>query len=90
MLVAGVACVSPPRKQRCRSSAVRPPTIRRQPVGPSPLYPQTQSTVSGFFDAALAFVAGLSVLVRPELALVGGLALVMMLIAATQTGGGAG
>ena len=34
------------------------------------------------FDAALAFVAGLSVLVRPELALVGGLALVMMLVAA--------
>jgi arabinofuranosyltransferase len=33
------------------------------------------------FTAALAFVAGLSVLVRPELALIGGLALVMMLIA---------
>jgi len=32
------------------------------------------------FTAALAFVAGLSVLVRPELALIGGLALVMMLI----------
>ena len=31
----------------------------------------------------LAFVAGLSVLVRPELALIGGLALVMMLVAAT-------
>ena len=38
-----------------------------------------QSTIPGL--AALAFVAGLSVLVRPELALVGGLALVMMLIA---------
>jgi arabinofuranosyltransferase len=34
------------------------------------------------FDAALGFVAGLSVLVRPELALIGGLALVLMLIAA--------
>ena len=34
------------------------------------------------FEANLAFVAGLSVLIRPELALVGGLALVMMLIAA--------
>ena len=34
-----------------------------------------------FFTAALAFVAGLSVLVRPELALIGGLGLVMMLIA---------
>ncbi|MGY4708084.1 flagellar motor control protein ZomB [Mycolicibacterium sp. CBM1] len=33
------------------------------------------------FTAALAFVAGLSVLVRPELALIGGLALVMLLIA---------
>lgn len=40
---------------------------------------QRQSTASGL--AALAFVAGLSVLVRPELALIGGLALVMMLIA---------
>lgn len=37
---------------------------------------------TGWFTAALAFVAGLSVLVRPELALVGGLALVMMLLAA--------
>ena len=36
-----------------------------------------------WFTAACAFVAGLSVLVRPELALIGGLALVMMLIAAT-------
>ena len=35
-----------------------------------------------WFTGALAFVAGLSVLVRPELALIGGLALVMMLIAA--------
>ncbi|MCB0933593.1 MAG: hypothetical protein KDB71_17065 [Mycobacterium sp.] len=35
-----------------------------------------------WFTAGLAFVAGLSVLVRPELALIGGLALVMMLIAA--------
>ena len=34
------------------------------------------------FTVALAFVAGLSVLVRPELALIGGLALVMMLVAA--------
>ncbi|HTY27841.1 MAG TPA: flagellar motor control protein ZomB, partial [Mycobacterium sp.] len=35
-----------------------------------------------WFVAVLAVVAGLSVLVRPELALIGGLALVMMLIAA--------
>lgn len=34
------------------------------------------------FSVALAFVAGLSVLIRPELALIGGLALIMMLIAA--------
>ncbi len=40
------------------------------------------NVVSRFFDAALAFVAGLSVLVRPELALIGGLALIMMLVAA--------
>ena len=39
--------------------------LRRRPSGPR-------------FLGALAFVAGLSVLVRPELALVGGLALVMM------------
>nr|WP_167096690.1 flagellar motor control protein ZomB [Mycobacterium sp. DL592] len=35
-----------------------------------------------WFTAALAVVAGLSVLVRPELALMGGLALVMMVISA--------
>jgi arabinofuranosyltransferase len=35
-----------------------------------------------FFLGALAFVAGFSVLVRPELALMGGLALIMMLVAA--------
>jgi len=34
------------------------------------------------FTATLAFVAGLSVLVRPELALIGGLALIMMVVAA--------
>lgn len=34
------------------------------------------------FTAALAFLAGLSVLVRPELALIGGLALAMMVLAA--------
>jgi arabinofuranosyltransferase len=59
-----------------------PPTIRRHPTGPPQPLPQSTSAVSRFFDAALAFVAGLSVLVRPELALIGGLALVMMLIAA--------
>ncbi|MGH9062297.1 MAG: flagellar motor control protein ZomB, partial [Acidimicrobiales bacterium] len=35
-----------------------------------------------WFTGVLAFVAGCSVLIRPELALVGGLALVMMLVAA--------
>ena len=34
------------------------------------------------FTVALAFVAGCSVLVRPELALIGGLALILMLVAA--------
>ena len=44
--------------------------------------PSQRNAVSWLFDTALAFVAGLSVLVRPELALIGGLALIMMLIAA--------
>ncbi|MGI9162667.1 MAG: flagellar motor control protein ZomB [Mycobacterium sp.] len=35
------------------------------------------------FNAALAFVAGLSVMVRPELALIGGVVLLMMLAAAS-------
>jgi len=39
---------------------------------------------SRVFIGALAFVAGFSVLVRPELALMGGLALIMMLIAASN------
>ena len=43
--------------------------------------PDRRRTAGTGFLAALAFVAGLSVLVRPELALIGGLALVMMLIA---------
>ena len=37
---------------------------------------------SARFDGALACLAGLSVLVRPELALIGGVALVMLLVAA--------
>ena len=44
-----------------------------------PLRTRSDSRV---FLGALAFVAGFSVLVRPELALMGGLALIMMLIAA--------
>src|SRR4051812_15881743 len=59
-----------------------PPTLRRAPFSATPVPPSTTNVVGGFFDAALAFVAGLSVLVRPELALVGGLALIMMLVAA--------
>ena len=42
-----------------------------------------RNAVGRGFTAALAFVAGLSVLVRPELALIGGVALVMMLVAAS-------
>ncbi|WP_422743931.1 flagellar motor control protein ZomB [Mycobacterium sp. WMMD1722] len=41
-----------------------------------------RSPVSRRFATALAFVSGMSVLVRPELALIGGLALVMQLVAA--------
>jgi arabinofuranosyltransferase len=41
-----------------------------------------RNATGGPFDAALAFVAGASVLVRPELALIGVLGLLMMLIAA--------
>ncbi|WP_414687908.1 flagellar motor control protein ZomB [Mycobacterium sp.] len=52
-----------------------PPAGRAVDVEPA-------NVVGPWFTGALAFVAGLSVLVRPELALVGGLALVMMLIAA--------
>ncbi len=44
--------------------------------------PRKTSRTSPMFDGVLAAVAGLSVLVRPELALIGGLALIMMLIAA--------
>jgi arabinofuranosyltransferase len=40
------------------------------------------NATSGLFDGTLAFVAGASVLIRPELALIGGLGLVMMLVAA--------
>lgn len=47
-----------------------------------PRRPTPAQRTTPWFDGALAFVAGLSVLVRPELALIGGLALVMMLIAA--------
>ena len=53
------------------SQALRHPADGSQP-----------NAVSRNFDAALAFVAGLSVLIRPELALVGGGALIMMMIAA--------
>lgn len=47
--------------------------------------PYTERAGTGrYLSTALAFVAGLSVLVRPELALVGGLALVMMVLAASS------
>ena len=57
-----------------------PPTIRRAPIAPT--MAPAQNVTSGLFDGTLAFVAGLSVLVRPDLALMGGLALIMMLISA--------
>jgi arabinofuranosyltransferase len=61
----------------CWSQALRLPAA---PAGPGE--PQEKSATSRVFDGSLAFVAGISVLVRPELALIGGLALVMMLVAA--------
>jgi arabinofuranosyltransferase len=68
---APTAQVRPALSRRGSAPASRAPEPARQP-----------NLVGGWFTAALAFVAGLSVLVRPELALIGGLALVMMLIAA--------
>ncbi|MFV8161701.1 flagellar motor control protein ZomB [Mycobacterium sp. 134] len=63
----------------CWSQALRaaPKTVGRgsPKTAPSPVS-------SRYFEGALAAVAGLSVLIRPELALIGGGALVMMLIAA--------
>ncbi|MCV7131829.1 hypothetical protein H7J06_02420 [Mycobacterium hodleri] len=48
---------------------------------PAPNEPGGNAT-GRVFEGSLAFVAGLSVLIRPELALVGGVALLMMLLAA--------
>jgi arabinofuranosyltransferase len=61
----------------CWSQALRLPAAPAVVGGPP-----EKNAVSRVFDGSLAFVAGLSVLVRPELALIGGLALVMMLVAA--------
>lgn len=55
--------------------AARPAAAGKTHDGPYPI-------LGRFFEGALAALAGLSVLVRPELALIGGGALVMMLIAA--------
>ncbi len=53
---------------------------RIHPAGPN----EPPGNATGrVFDGTLAVVAGLSVLIRPELALIGGVALVMMLVAAT-------
>jgi arabinofuranosyltransferase len=60
----------------CWSQGLRAIEIRGGPISTA------TNSVGRVFAAALAFVAGLSVLVRPELALIGGLALVMMLVAA--------
>ena len=57
------------------------PSLRRAPSAAAPV-PTADNVVTPFFDGALAFVAGLSVLVRPDLTLVGGVALIMMLVAA--------
>ena len=64
----------------CWSQALRLPAIPARPGDPG--VPPERNATSRVFDGSLAFVGGLSVLVRPELALIGGLALVMMLVAA--------
>lgn len=58
----------------CWAQAVR--------TGPTRSAAAPVETVSAGFHGALAFVAGLSVLVRPELALIGGVALIMVAVAA--------
>ena len=57
----------------CWSQALRAAPLRRG---------ATRRVSGPFFDGALAVTAGVSVLIRPELALIGGGALIMMLIAA--------
>jgi arabinofuranosyltransferase len=57
--------------------------LRAQPGQPAGSADQPQHNITGpVFEGSLAFVAGLSVLIRPELALLGGGLLVMMLVAA--------
>jgi arabinofuranosyltransferase len=74
--------VTPPRRPagHPRPALARrgSPPVARVPISGAP----PRNVVGRFFTAALACVAGLSVLVRPELALAGGLVLIMMLIAA--------
>ncbi|MCG5432977.1 hypothetical protein LV457_11865 [Mycobacterium sp. MYCO198283] len=60
------------------SQLLRAPDTAVRATAPDP----AENAVTTRFTAVLAFVAGLSVLVRPELALVGGLALLMVLVAA--------
>ena len=64
-----------------RAGGSSPDGLRASGSSPDGLRASGSSPSHPLFLAALAFVAGLSVLVRPELALVGGLALVMLLIA---------
>ena len=62
----------------CWSQALRAAPATRRGVAKGAPNPAS----SKYFDGALATLAGLSVLIRPELALIGGGVLVMMLIAA--------
>ncbi|MET0456681.1 MAG: flagellar motor control protein ZomB, partial [Mycobacterium sp.] len=70
----------------CWSQAPRvnpaPPPPSPRPLRVDPAEESPRNAAGPLFEGTLAFVAGLSVLVRPELALIGGLALVMMLVAA--------
>jgi arabinofuranosyltransferase len=77
---------APPRSTPGREAAGPLPKIARRSElmagRAAAAQPPAQRYVSGWtFTGALAFVAGLSVLVRPDLALVGGVALIMILVA---------
>ena len=70
-----MVCWAQAPRRRPAGAGTTPRTAAANPT-------DTGETVGAGFHAALAFVAGMSVLVRPELALIGGLALIMILIAA--------
>ncbi|MCW2689416.1 MAG: hypothetical protein JWR37_4306, partial [Mycobacterium sp.] len=73
------------RARPAQPARTMPPALARRgspPASRTPVDVPQRNAVSRWFTAFLAFIAGMSVLVRPELALMGGLALVMMLVTA--------